>query len=71
MKIRRGEFLVDGMKDLVGGHDIEDCELLHAVGVVESHPMRHSPSAIVTHHQKFLESEAVHHLDLVLSHGPF
>src|SRR5580704_13734604 len=65
VKIRCGEFLGNGMKDLVRGYDIEDYELLHAVGVVESHSMRHSPSAIMTDDQEFLESEAVHHLDLV------
>ena len=66
-----GDLLVDGRKDLVGGHDVEDRQLLDLAGMVEGHPMTDPAAAIVTGDRERLEAERRHHLDLVAGGGSF
>ena len=63
--------LVDGGKDLVGGHDVEDRKLAHPPWVVESHAVANAAAAVVAGHEKRLETQGPHDLDLVLGHGAF
>ena len=52
------------------GHDVEEGDLVHALGIVERHAVRHPRAAIVTAHVVFAESERRHDFGLVLSHRP-
>ena len=71
MEIGRGEFVRHAMQHFVSRNDVEDGEFGDAVGVVQSHAVRHASAAIVTHDRELLKSQAGHHFHLVLRHGAF
>ena len=51
-------------------HDVEGGETRHRLGMVERHPEPDARAAVVSRHAEALETEVVHHLDVVIRHGP-
>ena len=67
----RRHLFVDDLKHLVRGNDIEQHQLLHALGMVQRQAVGHARAAVVPHNMKRLKTQGLHHFDLVLSHSAF
>jgi hypothetical protein len=54
------------VKKFVGRNNVESRYFCHAVRVIESHAVRNSSAAIVTHDREFLQAKAGHYFHLIL-----
>ena len=63
------KFFANVLVHRIGRHDVENGQFGEAVRVVQSHPVRDAAAPVVPHNREFLESQILHHFDLVLRHG--
>ena len=63
------EFLVRSFLHRERGRDIHKAGLLHALGMIETEPVRYTGTAIVSRDQEALVTVVTHHINLVLRHG--
>src|SRR5579875_3070802 len=71
VEVDGGEEAVCRLIHHVGGCNIEQCQLLHALWMVERHAMSDARTAIMAHDEKFVIAELSHHVDHVLGHRAF
>ncbi len=64
------ELLVGPLVHRRGRRDVEECEALDRVRVIERHAVGDPRPAVVPHHGEASEAQAPHHLHLVEGHGP-
>jgi hypothetical protein len=55
----------------MGWDDVQHRNLDHNVGVIKRHAVRHAPAAVMPHGDEPVETEVLHHLNLVLRHRAF
>jgi len=56
-------------QQMVGGDDIEHGELLDPIRMIQRQPMPDTATAVMAGDPVAAEAQALHYLDLVLSHG--
>jgi hypothetical protein len=54
--------------DVPSGDDVEHGQPLHALGVIERHPVRDTAAAVVAGHREGRKAEPLHHLHLIERH---
>src|SRR5512143_285515 len=71
MIVGSSEILSDGGVQLVSRYNIQHHNLRGSLGIIKGHAMRNPSSAVVPDNRKTIESQILHQLHLIASHGPF
>ena len=60
---------VGAVEMLGSGQDIENRKARDRLRMIERHPIRTAPAAVVSHDSEAIETEIAHCLDLIARHG--
>ena len=69
--VRGRERLVGGVVHVERRRDVDDAQLLDALGMVDREPVRHAPAPVVSAQEEALATKRVHHADEVERHRAF
>ena len=69
MPVRAGDMAVGFHEHRVGRDDVEDAERKHDIRLIERHPMRGAPAAVMADDVKAIEAKRFHQPGLIAGHG--
>jgi len=67
--ISGSELLVRSFVHRERGRDVHETSFLNAFGMIETEPVGHAGTAIMSCDQEALVTVVAHHIDLILGHG--
>ena len=67
--VRAGDMAVGLHEHRIGRRNVEDGERNDDIGMIERHPVRGAPAAVMADDVKAIEAERFHQSDLIAGHG--